>query len=350
MKLKSNDWHKHGMKKRLSANERRQLSDTPAPDVSRVLDQNPGTTRIDRHPPEGFVRHSSQSETIEILSDTWTYLIIREAFFGAKRFAEFHKALKIPRATLSKRLAKLESDKVLERIGEAGNGEHRPYFLTERGIDLYPITLAMMAFGDLWLCDGTPPLALFHKDCRSWFSPRVVWQETREPINARRIRVRIPNDYWIPRSDNIVRQRRATWDGSVQGQRPCSVERMLSIVGDRWTFLILQEFFHGNHRFDDFLKNLTIGPNILSGRLANLLRSGFIEKISGSNGYRLTAKGLDIYGPMILMKIWGERWLRQNQKNFEFVDSSNRSLTPVAVCSSCNGPLTARSVSYVCNY
>lgn len=350
MKPKSNGWHKHDMKKRLSANDRRDLSDTPFPDLPRPADRNSSPERIDRYPPEGFVRHSSQSETIEILSDTWTYLIIREAFFGAKRFAEFHNALKIPRATLSKRLAKLESVKVLERLGEAGKGEHRPYFLTERGIDLYPITLAMMAFGDLWLCEGTPPLALFHKDCRSWFSPRVVWQETGELINAKRVRVRIPSDYWIPRSDKLVRQRRATWDGSVQGRRPCSVERMLSIVGDRWTFLILQEFFHGNHRFDDFAKNLMIGPNILSGRLANLQRAHFIERIPGNNGYRLTAKGLDIYGPMILMKIWGERWLRQNQKNFEFVDNQNRSLTPIAICSSCHGPLHARNVSYVCNY
>lgn len=306
--------------------------------------------RTDQHPPEGFVRHSSLSETINVLSDTWTYLIIREAFFGAKRFAEFQKALGIPRATLSKRLAKLEADKILARAKDTGTNEHKPYYLTERGIDLYPITLGMMRFGDKWLTEGTPPLALFHKTCRSWTSPRVVWQETGEPVDARRIHVRIPKNYWTPRSDKVVRQRRATWDGSVRGMRPCSVERMLSIVGDRWTFLILQEFFHGNRRFDDFIKNLTIGPNILTGRLNNLLSAGFIEKIPTGNGYHLTEKGLDIYGPMILMKIWGERWLRRNQKTFDFLDTSNRSLTPVAVCSACGELLNARQMSYVCNY
>src|SRR5258708_17573760 len=85
---------------------------------------------------------------------------------------------------------------------------------------------------------------------------KVVWQENGEPVDARKIRVRIPNDYWIPRPRNTPRQRRSSWDGSVQGKRPCSVERMLSIVGDRWTFLVLQELFHGNHRFDDFINGL----------------------------------------------------------------------------------------------
>jgi DNA-binding HxlR family transcriptional regulator len=310
----------------------------------------PARVRVDQHPPEGFVRHSSLSDAINILADTWTCLIIREAFFGARRFEEFQKTLAIPRATLSKRLVQLEADKILARTATNAGGEHRPYRLTERGFELYPITLGMMRFGDKWLCEGTPPLALFHKTCRAWCSPRVVWQETGEAVDPRHIRVGISGDYWTPRADKAVRQRRATWDGSVRGRRPCSVERVLSIVGDRWTFLILQEFFHGNHRFDEFARNLMIGPNILTGRLNNLLRSGFVEKIANGNGYHLTEKGLDIYGPMILMKNWGERWLRNNQKNFDFLDAGDRSLTPVAVCSACGGLLAARQVSYVCNY
>ncbi len=307
------------------------------------------TVRRDRHPPKGFVRHSAESETIDVLADTWTYLIIREAFFGARRFAEFQRKLGIPRATLSKRLTRLEKNRILKR--EGAPGKHKRYRLTERGIDVYPITLGMMWFGDKWMSNGTPPLALFHKTCRSWFSAKVVWQENGEPVDARKIRVRIPNDYWIPRPRNTPRQRRSSWDGSVQGKRPCSVERMLSIVGDRWTFLVLQELFHGNHRFDDFINGLEIAPGVLSGRLANLHRAGFIEKNDEQGGYNLTEMGLDSYGPMILMKVWGERWVvRGNRRTFDFVDRSGKVVTPVAVCSSCRGLLHARDVSYVCNY
>jgi len=307
------------------------------------------SVRKDKHPPKGYVRHSAESETIEVLADTWTYLIIREAFFGARRFAEFQRKLAIPRATLSNRLARLEKNKILRRVGKAH--EHKQYHLTERGIDVYPITLGMMWFGDKWMCKETPPLALFHKTCRSWFSAKVVWQETGKPVNAKEIFIRIPKDYWIPRPKKIVRQRRSTWNGDVQGQRPCSVERMLSIVGDRWTFLVLQELFHGNHRFEDFIWNLEIAPGILSGRLNNLHRAGFIEKSDDWNGYRLTEMGFDSYGPMILMKVWGERWVvRDNQRNFDCIDPAGKVVNPVAVCSSCGGLLNARDVSYVCNY
>jgi DNA-binding HxlR family transcriptional regulator len=305
--------------------------------------------REDKYPPKGYVRHSAESETIEVLADTWTYLIIREAFFGARRFAEFQRKLAIPRATLSNRLVHLEKNKILRRVGKTG--EHKQYRLTERGIDVYPITLGMMWFGDKWMCEGTPPLALFHKTCRSWFSAKVVWRETGQPVDAKKIFIRIPKDYWIPRPKKTIRQRRATWSGDVQGRRPCSAERMLSVVGDRWTFLVLQELFHGNHRFDEFIHNLEIAPGILSGRLSNLHRAGFIEKSDERGGYHLTQMGLDSYGPMILMKVWGERWVvRENQRNFDCVDPEGRVVNPVAVCSSCGGLLNAHDVSYVCNY
>lgn len=305
--------------------------------------------RADRYPPPGYVRHSAESATIDILADTWTYLIIREAFFGARRFVEFQRKLDIPKATLSNRLAKLEKNGIFKRYGLSG--QHKQYRLTERGIDVYPITLGMMWFGDKWACDGTPPLALFHKTCRSWFSAKVVWQETGEPVNARQTRVRIPKDYWIPRPKTTERYRRSSWDGSVKGRRPCSVERMLSIVGDRWTFLVLQELFHGNHRFDDFISALAIAPSVLSGRLTNLQRAGFIEKNDDLGGYNLTEAGLDSYGPMILMKVWGERWVVQDgRSNFDFIHPSGKIVHPVAVCSSCGNLLAAREVSYVCNY
>lgn len=306
-------------------------------------------TRVDKYPPKGLVRHSAQSETIDVLADTWTYLLIREAFFGAHRFAEFQRKLGIPRATLAKRLLWLEKNGIFNRVGKSGT--HKQYHLTERGIDVYPITLGMMWFGDKWMCEGTPPLALFHETCRSWFSAKIVWQETGEPVDARSIQVRIPGDYWIPKPKRTQRQRRNTWDGSVKGRRPCSVERMLSIVGDRWTFLVLQELFHGNHRFDDFTNNLEIAPAVLSQRLSNLLRAGFIEKDEERGGYNLSTMGLDSYGPMILMKVWGETWVaRDNRRNFEFIHPSGKPVKPVAVCSSCRKPIHARDVAYVCNY
>ena len=128
---------------------------------------------------------------------------------------------------------------------------------------------------------GTPPLALFHKTCRSWFSAKVVWQENGEPVDARKIRVRIPNDYWIPARPRkytapapFVVGRIGSGGSVLLRRKGCCRDRRR----DRWTFLVLQELFHGNHRFDDFINGLEIAPGVLSGRLANLHRAGFIEE------------------------------------------------------------------------
>ena len=76
-----------------------------------------------------------------------------------------------------------------------------------------------------------------------------------------------------------------------------------------------------------------------------------IEKDEERGGYNLSAMGLDSYGPMILMKVWGETWVaRDNRRNFEFIHPSGKPVKPVAVCSSCRKPIHARDVAYVCNY
>ena len=52
-------------------------------------------------------RNCSVARTLGILSDAWTFLVIREAFFGAKRFETFRSSLGLPRATLIERLKRL---------------------------------------------------------------------------------------------------------------------------------------------------------------------------------------------------------------------------------------------------
>ena len=120
------------------------------------------------------------------------------------------------------------------------------------------------------------------------------------------------------------------------------------------SFFILREFFHGNTQFQDFLDNLPISSSILSGRLGYLVSVGFIERgdESARSGYALTRKGLDIYGPMILMKHWGDAWLRDGKRPaMQFVDARSRDeRTAVLVCSSCGEAPDPRDVAYRAGY
>lgn len=311
--------------------------------------------RADMSVPAGMERNCSIGDSIAILSDTWVFLVIREAFFGAKRFTEFSGRLGIPRATLAVTLRRLVETDILQTRRLAGAKSWKYYVLSRRGLDLYPVFQGLLWFGDKWLQPAAPPLALFHLACGSWFSPCIVWAETGMQVDPRDIAVELADDYWRKPASVDERRRRVTrHPAEPVGRRPCSVERALSIVGDRWTFLILREFFHGNDRFDGFMRNLPIASNILSDRLQRLRAAQMIERGSAdaTAAYQLTQKGRDMYGPMILLKSWGDRWLRPKARpTMHFVDRASRALRhPKVVCSCCRRETPAHEVRYITGY
>ncbi len=290
------------------------------------------------------------ADAIDILGDTWTFLVVREAFFSAHRFNDFFERLAIPRATLTATLDRLVESGIFA-TRELGTARWNGYFLTARGLDLYPVFLSLLGFGDRWLQPGMPPLALFHLTCRAWFAPRVVWAESSAPVRAEGVQMAIAADYWRPAGGPPARRRRPWRDGQVVGRRPCSVERTLALIGDRWTFLILREFFHGNTRFDEIAQNLGIATNILSGRLKNLVAGGLLRRAPAGTAYELTPMGGDLFAPLVLMKDWADRWLRQGrQPTLRLCDVAGNSLTPRLVCSCCSRPVTARRVRFITAY
>ena len=92
----------------------------------------------------------SLAQTLSVIGEHWTLLIIRDVFFGLRRFDEFQKDLGIARNVLSDRLKKLIDTGVLEK--SAGEG-HKEYRLTEKGLALQPILLAMTQWGDEYYPD-----------------------------------------------------------------------------------------------------------------------------------------------------------------------------------------------------
>ncbi|MGD8416242.1 MAG: helix-turn-helix domain-containing protein [Pseudomonadales bacterium] len=90
----------------------------------------------------------SLAQTLSVIGEHWTMMIIRDAFFGLKRFDEFQKDLGIARNILSDRLKKLVSAGILEKTVQPGSTEYR---LTEKGLALQPILLAMTHWGDAYM-------------------------------------------------------------------------------------------------------------------------------------------------------------------------------------------------------
>src|SRR6202167_3621251 len=119
-------------------------------------------------------RNCSVARTLDIVSDAWAFLIIREAFFGTRTFEAFRSALDIPRATLTDRLRKLTRLEMFRQVA-THVGQRKEYRLTKMGFDLYPSFIALMQFGDRWLFgDKQPPLILVTGTCGCQTHPVVA--------------------------------------------------------------------------------------------------------------------------------------------------------------------------------
>lgn len=102
----------------------------------------------------------SMARTLEVIGERWTLLIVRDAFFGVRRFGDFATHLRIPRAVLAERLKALTGAGVFARV--AGEGQRDEYELTEKGQSLWPVIRSLMVWGDENYAPGGPCRIFLH--------------------------------------------------------------------------------------------------------------------------------------------------------------------------------------------
>ena len=132
----------------------------------------------------------SVAGTLSVVGEKWSLLVLREAFLGVRRFADFQRVLGAPRAVLTDRLATLVDQGILRRVPYQAEGERQrhEYRLTQKGIDLYPTLVALMQWGDRYLADDDAPVELEHKDCGSPVHLALICDTGHELSGAREVR------------------------------------------------------------------------------------------------------------------------------------------------------------------
>jgi DNA-binding HxlR family transcriptional regulator len=132
----------------------------------------------------------SLARTVAVIGDRWTLLILRECFLRTRRFEAFQSRLGITRHLLSERLKKLVRFGVLRRARYQDSPARYDYILTQRGLDLYPIVMAIVHWGDTHMGDERGrPLLHEHKTCGKLFDPVMVCSECGEPVRAKEVHV-----------------------------------------------------------------------------------------------------------------------------------------------------------------
>ena len=135
------------------------------------------------------------------------------------------------------------------------------------------------------------------------------------------------------------------------GGEKCSIARTVSVIGDRWTLMVLRDCFLGVRRFDAFQDRLGITRHILADRLKKLVAAEVLTRVLYESRparyeYRLTARGLALHPVLMGLVHWGDEFLAGEAGR----PLLHRHLTcgcdfdPVMTCSACGEAVTARQV------
>jgi DNA-binding HxlR family transcriptional regulator len=135
------------------------------------------------------------------------------------------------------------------------------------------------------------------------------------------------------------------------GEEPCSVARAVSVIGDRWTLLILRDCFLRVRRFEDFQERLGITRPILADRLKKLVDAFVLTKVAYQQRpvryeYRLTPKGLDLYPVIMALVHWGDVHMagKKGRPLLHTHELCGKDFDPVVACSECGEALSPRQV------
>jgi DNA-binding HxlR family transcriptional regulator len=129
------------------------------------------------------------ARSMAILGERWTLIVLREAFMRARRFEDYQQGTGIARNILTDRLNKLVDHGILERrpYAEHPGRTLYEYRLTDKGLDLYPVLVSLMQWGDRYGGFEDPPMTLEHKGCGHEQVPQLVCGECGEPLLAREV-------------------------------------------------------------------------------------------------------------------------------------------------------------------
>ena len=130
------------------------------------------------------------ARTISVIGDRWTLLILRDCFLRVRRFEEFQARLGVTRPILARRLRKLVEDFVLTKVAYQQRPLRYEYRLTDKGLDLYPVVMSIVHWGDVHMAGRRGrPLLHRHDRCGKTFDPVMTCSECGEPLDPKRVHV-----------------------------------------------------------------------------------------------------------------------------------------------------------------
>ena len=133
----------------------------------------------------------SVARSVAVIGDRWTLMILRDCFLGIRRFDDFERRLRISRSIIADRLKHLVDEGVLRRDAYQDQPVRHEYRLTDKGMALHPVIMAIVHWGDThYAAETGPPLLHRHRACGCDFTPVLSCSECGDPLGPRDVEVR----------------------------------------------------------------------------------------------------------------------------------------------------------------
>ncbi len=126
--------------------------------------------------------------SLEVIGDPWALLIVRDAFWGVRRFEDWRERLGVARNVLAARLKALVEHGVFEKRRYSERPPRYEYRLTAKGRDLYPVLMTLTAWGDKHAYGDNRPNRLVHATCGAEIRPKLACSGCGEVIAPQDIR------------------------------------------------------------------------------------------------------------------------------------------------------------------
>jgi DNA-binding HxlR family transcriptional regulator len=242
-----------------------------------------------------------------LIGDAWTLLILREAFYGVRRFSLWRERLAIPPTVLTDRLQRLTSAGVFTQ-----DPVSRDYRLSAMGRDLYGIAILQGQWERDYARSSYQEryaLQFFDRGSGASIRPGVLNREHGSAIDRRRVHF-AAGPGLTPIAPPTTRRRRSR---NPTTSRPV-LERSVEIMGDYWSLALISAQFFRVRRFDEFGPATGIASNILADRLPRLVEARILDRVVYQHApirfeYRLAEAGRGLFPLIMAIHGWSERWL-----------------------------------------
>lgn len=290
----------------------------------------------------------SLSRSLMLIGDPWALQILKEAFFGVRRFQDFQTRLGISRQTLMLRLERFTDNAIFYKAPVEYERVVYEYRLTPKGADLYTFILMIWRLHRRWhLGTSILPEKLYHRSCGHSMNVNMQCGACKEALLPESVDYQ-PGSGFDPMAEEPLRRTRIVNELEQLGPNYLATV----VLGDCWSVLVLNSVLRGMENFDAIRKALQISSNVLSARLRTLLSLELLtQEQSQEDGrklsYQATSKGRDVYPLIISLIQWGDRWLAGSMGPPDLLwhKSCGQILQPAVYCDGCGEQLRIDDVS-----